>query len=378
MNQAQVDPATQAHRPHCEVQTWSQDAHLAQVYTGLAMLSRDKRITLDQKCVGWAGPDTSKPQYLRNATATHAMLIVDGSTRIYYDTHDAPEVDERAASLADLYFKRSYSQSTIPASLKEKIQPLGLNYAVYSDDFDRFELRRALADLPSAQARVRLLAGVVARGFDLQAAAQGYRPTVTAMHAAPRPWDVPRVLFMARAWDPADQADREHEQREQRVEINQTRARCVVLLRKEFGAAFTGGFKHTPYAIQQYRHVLLDDPSLASKRTYLDLLASHPICVATTGLHGSIGWKFGEYVAFSKAIVSEQLLCSVPGHLTAGMHYLEFHTPEECVEAAVALFEDAELRHKMMNANSDYYNTYLRPDQMIARTLRQAADRRLG
>lgn len=31
------------------------------------------------------------------------------------------------------------------------------------------------------------------------------------------------------------------------------------------------------------------------------------ICITTTGLHRSIGWKFAEYIAASKAIVTEKL-----------------------------------------------------------------------
>jgi hypothetical protein len=177
---------------------------------------------------------------------------------------------------------------------------------------------------------------------------------------------------MARAWDPADEPDREPRQREERFELNEMRARCVILLRKEFGPAFTGGFKHTPYALEHHHEVLLEHAELASKRSYLGLLAAHPICIATTGLHGSIGWKFGEYVAFSKAIVSEKLLYSAPGNLAAGVHYLEFRTPEECVAAAVGLFKDRERRGAMMQANSEYYGRYVRPNRLIARTLETA------
>jgi hypothetical protein len=366
------------HPPRCDIESWSQDAHLAQVYTGFAMLAKDRRITLRQRCLPSKRPEASKPQHLRNAAATHVRAVVNGSIRLYYDTHDAPEIDEQAAAACDLYFKRSFSPEMIPHSLGAKVRPLGLNYAVYPDGFDRFELQRALVGLSSARERIVLLARLSARAFDMRVVSQGYRPTVMAMHAEPRPSDAPRVLFMARAWDPADQPDRERPQQEERAEINETRARCVVMLRKEFGAAFTGGFKHTPYALEHYRHVLLDDPALASKKRYLGLLASHPICVATTGLHGSIGWKLGEYVAFSKAVVSERLSYSVPGNLTAGRHYLEFRTAEECVDAAVTLFKDHELRRTMMRANHEYYEEFLRPDRMIARTLEAAIRRRLS
>ncbi len=361
-----------APHPICEMRPWSQDWHLSQVYTGFSMLSARHQIALRQRCVPAPEPDASKPQHLRNARVTHLWVIVNGSLQLYYDTHDGPEIDNQAAARADFYFKRSYSPGSIPPHLLAKVQPLGLNYAVYPDGLDYLEVRRAMAGLPSARKKAALLGKLALQGFDMQIVSGGYRPTVTTMYTRPGKEVPPRILFMARAWDPDDEADRERRHREQRAEINETRVRCVTLLREEFGAAFTGGFKHTPYAIEHYRHVLLDDPASASKRNYLALLAAHPICIATTGLHGSIGWKFGEYVAHSKAIVSERLSYFVPGDLSAGRHYLEFQTPEQCVAAAVTLFENAELRSMLMHANHEYYGQYLRPDMMIARTLEAA------
>ncbi len=378
MKTSSANPSSGTQPPLCTIQSWSQDAHLAQVYTGFAMLGKQGSILLRQRCLPFRGPEASKPQHLRNAAATHTLVLVGNTTRLFYDTHDAPEIDEQAAIASDLYFKRSFDPDLIPKPLAAKIRPLGLNYAVYMDGFDRFELQRVIAELRSGREKIALLTRLATRGFDMQAAAQGYRPNVSSMHAAPASADAPRVLFMARAWDPADQPDRSPQQREARAEINEMRARCVLMLRKEFGSAFTGGFKHTPFALEHYPHVLLQNPERASKRAYLALLASHPICVATTGLHGSIGWKFGEYVAFSKAIVSERLVYRVPGDLAAGKHYLEFRTAEECVQAAATLFTNRDLRLSLMQANHEYYTMYLRPDRMLARTVEAALGRALG
>jgi hypothetical protein len=137
---------------------------------------------------------------------------------------------------------------------------------------------------------------------------------------------------------------------------------------KEFGSSFTGGFRHSDYALEHYRHVLVSDARMASKANYLKLLASHPTCIATTGLHGSIGRKFGEYVAFFKAIVSERLGYRVPGDLAEGRNYLGFVTPEEYVEQAVRLFRDSDLRRRMTEANHHYYQEYLGPEHQMIRT----------
>jgi len=353
----------------CMMEAWSQDWHLSQIYTGFAMLAAAGRISLRQRCLLWRGPDMAKPPHLRSARAMHARLIIDGGRRIYYDTHDGPEVDEAAAGSVDFYFKRSFAPGAIPDGLRGKVLPLGLNYAVYADRLDPFEVHRALAFAASTKDRLRLVIRLVARGFSPQALTRGYRPTVKGMQAVPQPRAPGRVLFMARAWDPDEPPGRPTWQRDERAEINEMRARCVILLRREFGATFTGGFKHTEYARRQYPQLLLEDPTRSSKGNYLVLLAAHPVCVATTGLHGSIGWKLAEYVAFSKAIVSEKLNYEVPGNLASGQHYLEYRTADECVERAAELMQDAERRQKMMEANRAYYEEFLRPDRLVGRTL---------
>jgi hypothetical protein len=76
--------------------------------------------------------------------------------------------------------------------------------------------------------------------------------------------------------------------------------------------------------------MLLPDNRMSDKKTTSGLLRDYPICVATTGLHGSIEWKMAEYIAVSKAIVSEELNYSVSADFARGKNCLDFTTPEEC------------------------------------------------
>ena len=61
------------------------------------------------------------------------------------------------------------------------------------------------------------------------------------------------------------------------------------------------------------------------------------ICITTTGLHRSIGWKFAEYIAASKAIVTEKLNYSPGTELKANTNFLEFDTSEELINQVVLL-----------------------------------------
>jgi hypothetical protein len=77
----------------------------------------------------------------------------------------------------------------------------------------------------------------------------------------------------------------------------------------------------------------------------------------------------GEYVAFSKAIVSERMTYQVPGDFKEGQNYLSFDTAERCVEAARELFSNAGMRRRMMQANHEYYLSCLKPEAMVKITL---------
>ena len=93
------------------------------------------------------------------------------------------------------------------------------------------------------------------------------------------------------------------------------------------------------------------------------------ICLATTGLHKSIGWKMGEYVAAGKAIISEHLYCEVPGDFIVGKNYLEFTNAEECIEQLDLLIKEPKRICEMQIENKKYYENYGRPLRMIENTL---------
>jgi hypothetical protein len=345
-------------RPRCEMLCVSNSDHLSQIYTGFEMLHRAGEILLSQQYRKQSLFDAAQPQHLRHARRAHLLVIINGNVKLYYDSHDSFEIDEGVACDVDCYFKRSYAQSKIPDCFKSRVFPLGLNYPVYPASFDSFEKQRL-------SFFGRQLSEAVERQF---------RPTVENMHADPNSLLARGVLFMTRAWDPFDHPDRSEEKIAERICINKTRARSIQLLRREFGDSFLGGFLHTEYAAKNYADVLLPDKEVARKENYIKLLALYPVCVATTGLHGSTGWKIGEYVAFSRAIVSQRLNYEVPEDFKQGKNYLGFDEPNQCINAVRELLSNAGLRYEMMKTNHEYYLNTLKPDAMIRRTLKIALE----
>ena len=177
----------------------------------------------------------------------------------------------------------------------------------------------------------------------------------------------PKILFMARAWD-TDLI--ENKAQKAAVEaINETRAECIRVLRKQFGRRFFGGLAHDDYAVKHFKDCLLPDGNLSNKQKYLEILKDFPICITTTGLNRSIGWKLGEYVALSKAIITEPLHFQVTGNFANEINYLEFFSPEELINTATRLIEDENLRSEMMINNYRYYQSYLKPDSLILNSL---------
>jgi hypothetical protein len=280
--------------------------------------------------------------------------------RLYYDNHDSDEIDGEAAEGVDFYFKRSYSRPRIPAHVASKILPLGLNYPLFPDSYDALESER-----------VRAFARCTSRLNAPESPGMApFRPTPANMHSLPADALPPKVLFMTRAWDPFDHPDRPDEKSRERIRVNETRASCIEALRREFGSDFLGGFERTDYAVRNYGELLLHDDEISLKENYVKLLEAYPICVSTEGLHRSIGWKMGEYVAFSKSIVSERLTHELPGEFQEGQNFLGFDTADECVDTARRLFSDAGLRVQIMKNNYNYYKQYVEPSQVVRRTLK--------
>jgi hypothetical protein len=243
-----------------------------------------------------------------------------------------------------------------------------LNYRVLPDGSDFFAVRRGLALNGVSRATI----SAVKQALDSHNRF-GFQPRLSLMESPPDTSAAPNVLFLVAAYDPYDDPHRSQEKIDDRIFINETRARCIKLLKEALGTRFLGGFGRSTFTLEHYGDLVVP-PDSTSQENYLKALRTHPICVASAGLHGSTGWKFAEYVAFSKAILSEQLMYDTPGPFERGRNYLEFTSPEECLNGAVRLIEDAGLRQQIMRNNAAYYRDYLRPDALLRNALTRAME----
>lgn len=355
--------------------------HVRQVYTGFCELSRKKFISIEFIEHDW------NPGHI---TENLVKVQINGATEIIYDTNDGlywiyGTLDDNLVYLqdvilpqCDLLFKRSCSTDLVSKSGSHgrKIYPLGLNYNVTSayNVMDKIcyngreKLRRYVKS-----------SSTLSNILNMESNRLLYYENFEFPPAMLRDYSESKVLFLTRLWDPEDQVlERETSSmneltKEQRKYINEKRIECIEACKKKFKHRFIGGLVNDQYARKLAPH-LIAPQSLTSKSGFMNLIKSCPICIATTGLHNSIGWKFAEYVAASRAIITEKLNYILPGKFEVGQNYLEFSTAGDLMRQIDHLSNNRSVMNDMMWENYRYYNNYLRPDNLILNTLRLALD----
>jgi hypothetical protein len=351
---------------NCQLIVSENSNHLQQVYFGFQLLQKSGLIRLKQTI------DKDAPCFEGNrllpfgAQSGGLKLILNKSVCIYYDMSDAHTVNDNSLDWADFYFKRSYN-SDIHSGISTKILPLDLNYMVKSNEFNWQDLVRTY-QLSSGAERLKACIRELDVGNKVS-----YLPRINELQVKPNS-DIPfKILFMCRLWEPEkdDHWQLTKEQQEDRIEINNVRVDCIRKLKKEFGNEFTGGLAPTVFAQKNYSDVV-SSSALTSKRNYISQLKQYPVCISTTGLAQSTGWKFGEYVALSRAIVSEKLHSQTAGNIQQNINFLEFATADECIEQVHKLRSNKEIMNTMMSANYDYYCNHLSPDKLVMSSLQKA------
>ena len=321
--------------------------HISQIIAGF----------LDLKAQGWdiqiqdCSGNSKEPFY-----GLPVVLVRYRGQKLLYDLWDgyqAPQEMAKGLDWCGFYFKRSFSQEKNQAlfpQVGEKIHPLGFNYHLVRKGDPIAE--------PFWKALAKPLLGRTPDRY--------FTPEVFEGRAGGEASPV-KILFMARLWDDRDPSLSPELNRE-RTEINQARIHIIHALRRQYGRQFLGGLNDTPLSRSLAPELILPKKYTERKR-YLKLLHSSQICIGTMGLHESIGWKTGEYVAAAKAIVNERLHYTVPGSFLPGKNYLPFSTAQECIQAVNTLAENPQAMRTMQQANEAYYRQYLKPDILVKNTL---------
>ncbi|MFZ2647443.1 MAG: hypothetical protein WAX43_03785 [Lactococcus chungangensis] len=332
------------------IKIYSREQHISQILTGFIILKQEGKINnlIIEKHYN----------AVCNMPNEHIVeVVLNREIIIAYDVHDGYyfyKKEEKAKydnyiEKVDFYFQRSYNESENKLlNEPDKIFPLGLNYFVSCNnnpltkiDFQSKNIHDFLASIQ------RRIAGrnLYVENFEKD-------PSKTK--------NIPKIIFITRTW-----GDRK---------LDDFRADCIRKLKKEYGSSCVAGFKATKDTLVNYPDCVLPK-KITKKSNYLKLMRESDICITTTGLHRSIGWKFAEYIAASKAIVTEKLNYSPGASLKVNENFLEFETSEELIKQVKKLVNNKKLLNNMKVLNSIYYKGYLKPEIIIWNSFKKVLEK---
>lgn len=349
-----------AYHIRCFIHPWQNLYQLSYVYVGICDLASQNIATVEFR------QPASSASYALDPVALWAE-VTDTKTgeerRIVFETSDHSSLLVKDALKAcDLYFKRSYyapDLDHISLDLKDKVAPLGLVYACRTAE----SIWRTMSCLLPAWVSdvVRSPAETIRKllRWELQGFLRS--PDVRAFEHPPDLPVKPSVHFQTYIWDSIAPDSPE--------QVNRPRVELTRLLKKEFGPTFHGGIVPTEGARPYCPDEVSAQPTRRS--TYVAQSKQMMIGIYTRGLHHSTAFKLPEYLASSKCIVAQPVRNQLPTPLLAGRNYLEFSSPEECVECCKQILKDQDLAAQMRKDNWDYYQREVRPDRRIAYCLNQ-------
>jgi hypothetical protein len=349
----------------CTIRLGEVPLHLYHVISGFILLERQGIIELKVEKLPKGHPERLPFNMMEaRVNGTHVLYdLNDGYDNLLSEGQDFVDFMDPLLDRFDIYFKRSFcSVRNSKLKDKNKMLPLGLNYMV--------TVPRNIAHFPTPEDPKREKIKKIIRMVPLSEYYNGLY-YMDSFEEMPKREKDPKILFMARLWE-IDRDDAGYitsSKKEERVYINEFRASCIRLCKNQFGPRFFGGVNQSSFSRKHYADLIIEDKNVTKRNHYIKRVKESAICIATMGLHESIGWKFAEYVAASRAIVTEELRYEVSGNFVEGQNYLSFRTPEECVDKINNLQNDEELRYKMMLNNYDYYHNYLRPDRLVIQSI---------
>ena len=326
----------------------SKSHHNAQVITGFLMLKENGLdIEIIDDSHNQDNPFFNMP--IIYAQYRGKKIIFD-----HWDGYQFPELIKRGLEWADIYFKRSFSAEKNALYFPDETQkmyPLGFNYHV--------TYRNSPFSEPLWKHLIKKLLGREINGYFLPKVFEGHA------HKAQGP---AKIIFFTRLWD-QNKLGLNSAMQEERAQINKMRIDLLRALKERYGDAFIGGLNDTQLS-REMAPDLIVPAKYTGRKKYIALLHSCDICIGAMGLHESIGWKTAEYIAAAKAIVNESLHYSVPGDFEIGKNYLEFSTTNECIAAVQKLVDNPQLLYDIKKANEVYYLNYLKPDSLVANSLK--------
>lgn len=338
----------------------SDSQHLKQVIVGFQLLNKKNKINLSYTETQLSGKEIELPhEHIVIAYIEEKIIVfdmMDGYRPLFKDRFDF----DKMLKSVDAYFKRSFSSAINAELLSEdqikKICPYGFNYYMWLENNNKKAERLSVRDIYIS----------LRTKFNFQSNNNQPNYKYKIFEKKPIRKNVPaKIVFLTRLWDPELEKCFSTEELDH---INNMRISIIRILKQKYGESFTGGIEDSAYARERCPDIIVSK-EYTDKQNYLKIMQSASICIGSIGLHKSIGWKTGEYVAASKAIINEKFAYEVPGNFIENVNYIPFLSVKECIDAVEMLMNDQDKLLKMSRANHDYYRKYGRPDKLIGNAI---------
>ena len=337
--------------------------HANQFFTGLGMLNHNGLITAILKR---ASNQIQGKCYIE-------CLIED--KKVIFEFHDrAGYVEKDKYEWCDFYVKRSVTQEMV--TQYPKIIPWGLNFYITSVHDFAFRrsllkptLRAAISNYLMSSSRFSKILNSAKLSEILKIKHAAYTARFENFQQKPFMAKHPVIVFSPQLWDPERVAD--DKRKEDRLRLNNQRIDFVKALKKYFPSLYAGGVEDSALARKICPDLILSSKS-THKINYIKGLTKASIGISTPGLVDSISWKFGEYLLFSKAIVSNDLSHHIlHASVYCGVNYSMYSSTETMLHRVEELISDKEFRFYVMNNNYEYAQNFLRPDKQLCLALQK-------
>lgn len=330
------------------IRLYSREPHVSQIMTGFCMLERSNKKKYKINISHYTGGNKGA-----------FVEVVYRGKKIIYDVLDGYQDLDSIMDLlnqCDFYFKRSYSAEKnriFGLHNSERMRPLGFNYHVSCSAHP--------IDKPYWKELIKNFLGIENNMYS-----NTYFSTKRFEENPKYKSQGIKVLFATRLW--GQDKSLSEKLNVEREYINSMRLSIIKSLKGMKEIEFIGGVSDNSLS-RKIAPELIMSKEMTARKSYIKLLHTADICIGTMGVHESIGWKTGEYVAAAKAVVNEAFHYDVPGNFCKGKNYFEFTNAQECIEAVKILLANPDKLYEMKLANQQYYYKYLRPDSLIRNTL---------
>lgn len=293
----------------------------------------------------------SFPQFKEHGLA---IIVVDTDTikRIFISSHDSPEIDWTAVEWSDVYgklnltfedYKKDRTGKIVPCGPNLGVRAWGAREALWTAAKTYLKSRNAIALRPHIQGYLRQ--------WKYRIAEEDYVPGDSIGNY---------VFFNASLW-------------KEDVETNEDRARFIRACKRVKGLEFEGGFKPRPDRdVPGYEEEVCYRPYSFSE--FLEKTRRSAVVFNTPAVMQCHSWRFGEYFALGKAIISTPLAREVAGPLTHGknIHFVD-GSVESVEEAIREIIANPSYRKRLENGAREYYLSWIKSDRMIERLVNSSA-----